>query len=644
MVFSRSRLFLAWLVISITLFVLMLGHTSTPATILGRFSPSYVVTLGVMVATILVAAGGYGLAKANRLPALSLRLPGTRWTAWGITLGGATMIVLLWLFLPGSLHLPALAAFRVYVVALVFAGLWALLHLSGTFDLPLADRWMVMIPAGVIVLMVVLTVLYLGRTQPSTLQDEPFLVNWAWSSFRSGEPSLSMFPSRQREFQAFGSALVPVMGAWLNVVGISLKSARLFWLLVGWAGAPFIYLTARRLYGKVAALVALVFALVIPLEHSEVRPDIWVSTILAIALYCFFRARATQSRILHFGVGLALGLAAEGNQYSVRFALAFLLIYVIDYIQLIRKTRRWVWNPPFWAFAAGGLTFIVGYVVLHVVVWARVDLPGALAILRQLYNTETELMSAMSYWERILKSSLEWFVNYPGAHPFETLLALAGIGGALLRWRESDRILLFILLVGTVLLCLLLAHYQPFYWIHHLPIIALLGGAFAGDLVRRSGVEQLNFAVVALIAGGVALLAANIHYVATRSPNADRYIQIGEIIGQSLPPEIEWVTGDQIFYYGLSERHYVSIGELETRPTTVWKSELGVEAPQAVILIEGLFGDFPAMKSYIRSSGLELAQCFDVEAARGTRVELYLPTSSLLADAPPGCKSALHPG
>lgn len=141
-----------------------------------------------------------------------------------------------------------------------------------------------------------------------------------------------MIPSLGRDYLSVGTGVfIPLMGAWLNIIGISLESARLYVLLLAWAGAPFIFLVARRLYNHTVAVIALAIALILPIAHNYAYPTTYVSTAVAIALYCYLRGRDSGRWQWHYLCGLAVSSGFESHAYAFCFAAAFGLVHAFQY-------------------------------------------------------------------------------------------------------------------------------------------------------------------------------------------------------------------------------------------------------------------------------------------------------------------------
>ena len=122
-----TRLTMGWLILSILFFIPMLAHQSVPATLFGRYSPSYALMLGMMLGFIGLAGIVVWLAQRGRLQKISIP-DSPRFAAMTLILG-ISLLAGIWLFLqPSSQFLiPAVALFRLYVAGFILVGMIAVL-------------------------------------------------------------------------------------------------------------------------------------------------------------------------------------------------------------------------------------------------------------------------------------------------------------------------------------------------------------------------------------------------------------------------------------------------------------------------------------------------------------------------------------
>ena len=325
-------------------------------------------------------------------------------------------------------------------------------------------------------------------------------------------------------------------------------------------------------------------------------------------------------------MGFALAIGFEGHPYSVRFIIVFGLVYLINYFARIRARRRWLWDAAFWAFVAGGFSYLAIYIVLHVAIWANIDIVSAFEKLRSYYDLEVRIGGTTRFPTRVIIPTRDWFVQYLVLHPAEAALALLGLLAAVRRNSQIDRLLLALFLPSLLLFFLIFAHFNTTYWIHNLPFVALFGGSLMAELAGRMGkATSVNFATVAGISALVTLLTLNDFLVARQGQDADRLIEVGREIDLLLPPEIQRVAGWQIYYFGLSDREFYDILNFTQESAELWLPEWGVAPPQALILTQGLDDQIPNVVSYIESGAVVPAQCFDIDLFEGVTVLYLMP-------------------
>ena len=632
---SHRRLGVTWLLASVVVLLAMLAHKSDEAEVLGRYSRTYAASLAVMLVMVALPAAGFALSR--RLPAFDIPLPRAAWFGWAVVGGSAALIGLLWLFLRPS-RFDAFALFSIYLASVVIAGALAVLRLAGAHDLSMSRRRSVLVAALAVGLALLLAVTLLGRVPPVRHYDEPIEVNTAWSLFTQGRPHQSLYPdARDAEGVSLMHSflLYSATGRWMDVVGVGLRQFRLLYLLVGWASLPFIYLTARRLYGGGAALCAVAIGAFIPLAHNYARPDMFVGAVVSIGLLVFLLARERESLTLHWLAGLVIAFGAEGHKLALRFVVAFGLVYAFDYARTLWRARRWRWYRPFWCFALGVLTYGVAFVGVQVITLGR--FPGLDAMLG-VYAAQSSLGDHPDLLTRLIASNRVFYQRYLTLHPQEVLLVVVAVLAALWRRKQADCLMLAVWLSSALLLALTIAHANEYYWVHSLPFIAILGGALVAQIGQHllspgRAFAGFNLATVMALCAVVVLFAANTWLTARHAGGAEELIVLGQEIDQMLPADIT-VTGAEVYYLGMPAReHYLATGNFLLLPVTYW----GVPPPQAIILTRGFDDMYDEVHDYIEGAHLARARCFPI-AQFGGEVTLYLPEALLPAGAPRNCR------
>lgn len=635
---ARYRLAAVWFGLSVLLLGIMLGHESDPPHLVAHYSRSYAAMLGVMVMLTLLAGTAWQRVRMGDRP--------DRWIArvlrgevgaWIVAVGGPAALGAYWRLMPGARNQIAITLFLIYGAALLFTGMVVALVSVRRTERTLPRVW---VWGGAVVLCLIIAALairFVGDVPPSLENDEPSQLNKALATYSDGKPSHWMFPGKDTLQTAMSITIAhPVLGGVLAQTGVSLETGRWFWLAVAWAGAPFIALAARMLYGHAAAIVALLLALVLPLGHNYIRPDALVGTLLAAGLYFFFSARQRESHWRYAVAGFLTAFAVEGHRYGARFALVIALGLGMAYVAQVWTTRRWQWYAPFWYFTAGagcaGVLFIAG----HSLLWGY-SLDAFFDAVSGTYESERGLAPGDGSFKPslITRVSGRWITEYAIRHPVESALLVGGLLMAAWRRTRSDLWLAGILTGATVMFAVLLAHFNPYYWIHHLPLVAILGGAFVAWIAHLDGDRPLNRVALAASAALIVLVAANLA-VRSEGHDARQLIAVAHTLHDTLPDEVERVAGHQVYYYRLSDRDYVQLGALQQKPAALWQADWGVPPPQAVILSLGRDHAQPAVQDYIREADLRIARCVEADVPLGYSV-LYLPADLLPDGAPIGC-------
>lgn len=628
---SRRTLLSLWAGVSLLVLALMLLHQSDDGRFFGRYSLTYAATLGVMLLLTLGACVAAGLAWARRLPAFSRPLPLRLGAA--LALGLPLVALLYWKLLPGSRTDPGPTLFLLYTTGLLLVvGVW----LIRRNDRALPHSGAVALGAGVLLLAGLIGIAYLGRVPQSLPYDEAWLLNWGYTMFSTGEARVGMFPHQApARVAGLGSIFIWLMGGWGSAISLDYSSVRLFVLLMGWLGVPFVGLAGRRAYGPAAGWAAAgVYALLL-LPHTYIRYDVFTALALALALFFWLEARHRQRLWLYVAAGVATALMMEGSQFALRYIVAAGLLLTLDYARQIWRARRWVWNAPYWAFVAGGLAFgLLFYVPFRTIAWG-VSLDEWLGILGASYEHETGLGGWMTFEQRVPVIISRWLEDYLLRYPLDFALLLAGLAGAFWRREAADRLLLGIFAISTLLLWLLLPKHNYFYYVHHLPILAL----WVGALVARLGEPEagrLSRAGAALLGAIALLMAAQVDDMSRNNQNADSMIANGYTIDGLLPPELRTVVGWQSYYYGLAARDFIGSETFINYPAETWRERWGIEPPQAIILTQNQDTMHANIWAYIDQHEMQLTACLPL-AMYGGWTYLYVLPEYAPDDLPQNC-------
>ena len=627
---SRRALLSIWAFVSLVVLGLMLLHQSDDGRFFGRYSLTYAATLGAMLLLTLGACVTAGLAWAGHLPVFSRPLPLRLGAA--LALGLPLVALLYWKFLPGSRTDPGPTLFLLYTTGLLLAGgVWLIRRADRALP-----RWGTMaLGAGVLLLAGLIGIVYLGRVPQSLPYDEAWLLNWGYTMFSTGEARVGMFPN-QPPARAAAGIMIPylTMGAWADIFGIGFETTRLHILLLGWLGVPFVGLAGRRVYGVSAGWAAAGIYVLLMLPHTYIRQDPFAALALALALFFWFEARHRQRLWLYCAAGMSTALILEGSHFAARYIAAAGLLLTLDYARQIWRARRWVWNAPYWVFAAGGVSYCLFYLYFHSLHWG-VSLTDYFTIAVTSYENEVGLGGWMTFEQRVPVIISRWLEDYLLRYPLDFALLLLGLAGAFWRREATDRLLLGIFAISMLLLWLLLPKHNYFYYVHHLPILAL----WVGALVARLGQPEaggLSRAGAALLGAIALLMVVQVDDMSRNNQNADSMIANGYTIDALLPPELRTVVGWQGYYYGLATRDYVAIETLINHPAETWRERWGIEPPQAIILTQNQDTMHANIWAYIDQHEMQLSACLPL-AMYGGWSYLYILPEYAPDDLPQNC-------
>ena len=203
--------------------------------------------------------------------------------------------------------------------------------------------------------------------------DEPFVTGnsilnarnfGSFPSLRPGERNSGAWLDNPFMWVVSGSVQLLIGAGWLQ--------ARAFYLVVGVLACPFVYLTAKRLYGSIAGWSAALLAFYIPLHYNWARAEIWVTTATAIAIYCYFSSHGDDTKrvkVASFACGFFIVSTIDGHFYGIAFAIVFCLLHLWEQLRHFRR-YRWRLKPAFIYFVMGCGAYLLFWL------WYHVYLPG----------------------------------------------------------------------------------------------------------------------------------------------------------------------------------------------------------------------------------------------------------------------------
>jgi hypothetical protein len=499
----------------------------------------------------------------------------------------------------------------------LFALIAAYFVLFWRTDDPCVGWWAWLIVAGTAgTVGVMVSVHYLDRFPRLNLIDE--VHNWVvqWTYANTGLMGDTLYKQMIPLPQPIYDGAHYILGASLRFFGDGFWQARFARLLMAYLALPFIYLCGVRMYGARAGLMAVVVAILFLPSTAYVRPDVFVGTMFAVALYVYLRAQTTRRPWMHYLAGLCVALAGEGHPLAYRFGVAFAMLYGIRWLWEMRTARRFLIDGRIIALALGGLTGMLIYLAIHII-------PGwdqGLHFARNYTPASRTTTEQIDLGQRIIYQQLLVWIN---TSPVEFILLLLGISLALLDFNNGDRVLLAVLGVSQVLLIVSYGYYREFYQVHFVPVVALLIGRVLAYWTDRSTVRMRVGRVSGLALSSVVLtiLCAVLLYraqAASVDPIRDEFTRIAQQLKRDLPPE--WVVvGNENYFMEIRSHNYYGI---QTVTTDQWFMVLyegyelwEVTNPDAFILSGSRldwrrYTDMESITRYMADNGFRLARCY----------------------------------
>lgn len=611
-------LFILWCAVNTLFLLLMLTHRSDEGVILGRYSATFTIQLVAML----------GLSVVTCIAAFLPRLPDIPLTGFPRI---ALMVVLVvlpalaWLLIPGSRSQPAVILFRLYVVVIL---LGVMLVLVRGADLPASRRVPVFLVFAVCTaFLMVFAVLYSGDVPLPLFWDESWIASQGLTSYLTGVPSATILPEMPPERAVLLSSLIPVSGFWLSLTGMSLETARMFWLFVAWLSVPFVFLLARQLYGMYAGIVAALLMAWLTIFHVYIRPDLFAPVALAAGLYFYFRGQKNGRRFDFFLAGFALAITAEGHVLATRFAIIVGLIMCWTALRRMWAARRLMVDWPLVMLAAGGALAVVVYMAVRVLPYG-LSLSEILSEGLFTVSWEQQLGAsavAESPLQTIANFAQPWFGRIFSMHPIE-VIGWVGITVFWLTRRTSANQQLLAIWVGSQVLLFLLLPKEVglYYWSHQLPLVAIGTGGLVAALIKRG--STLNFGIPhALLLAAISLLFLSHAIVVNGTRDGVRQsIDVAYAVHEWLPDEVERIGGRGYFYFGLDERDFLSLENVTVFLPTVDARVASIERfdPQAFLAVPGLDESHMEIYSYLGRSEMRRVGCFPIDIYAGV-VEVY---------------------
>ena len=504
---------------------------------------------------------------------------------------------------------------------------------------------------------VVFIALVFGDIPEINTVDEPWEVGNSILNIKNFGSSSNLRPEFNSENWLFNPFMLAVSGAVQLLIGAGWLQARAFYLVVGVLACPFVYLTAKRLYGSIAGWSAALLAFYIPLHYNWGRPDIWVATATAIAIYCYFFALDSdgkRARVASFACGFFIVSTIDGHFYGIAFAVVFCLLHLWEQLRHFRN-HRWRLQPAFTYFTLGCAAFSLFWL------WYHVYLPGIYLediprLFTQTWDWQLEVYATDTTGiARIAENAyrmLRRYIIYQ--QPFELFLYIFLVAIAIIRRKRGDLILLSIFVGSLLVFVSIIAHQNKYYFVFWMPFLAVWFGGFtqdicgrvncAGSFNKRISNGALLFLVVILtMYEGRAIEVATNPSLIRRRQEFESLIEAGRRFDELLPDEEDIVIfGNLPFYLGMPLRVNYHARLFEE---PIVSHDLSPQPPEAFILLLGYHEWWPHIADYINEYPFVAAECIpmgDLDAIWGRQdrnytAALFLHPNYAPDNPPPSC-------
>ncbi len=602
-----------WLLSHAVILRILLDNQDLEPAVLGRYNLFYALGMALVAAAGLLGAVWILVSARIRPPRWLESLRASRLFMAAVLAGGALLMLAIWLT-PFRIFVTPLQKelLRGYGTGAILVGVYHLLFWCGRDRRAPWSAWLAV--AGVAGAgALIITIHYLDRFPQLNTIDE--LHNWVvqWTYANTGLLGDTLYRQMIPLPQPIYDSPHYILGLLLRFIGDTFWQARFARLLMACLALPFIYLSGRRMYGRRAALLAVVVAIFLLAPTAYVRPDVFVGVMLSIAIYVYLRAQTTHRPWLHYLTGLCVALAGEGHPLAYRFGVAFALLYIVRWGYALWRERRLFIDGRVFALGLGGLTGMLIYLSIHIIPGFEQGIHFARNYSPLSRTTAEQVTAALD----IVVGQFEVWV---GTSPFELLFVALGVVVAVREFEDGDRLLMTVLVVSEALMIATYGYYREFYQVHFLPVFALLAGRALANLTgdRRLPVGRLSglslAAVVLVVSLGSLAQSAS---AATDDPQRAEFTAIARQLKADLPRDAI-VVGNEDYFLEMRSLSYYGIQTVTTngwflvnyqgyKLWEVTKPDIFILSPQIDLY---KYTDLSSIYSYMDDNDFQLARCY----------------------------------
>jgi hypothetical protein len=635
----------SWTLLTTITWLVMLTHQSDAPTFFGRFSTPVAAQLtGLALFSI---AGWYALWLLKRHPTLHERI--TQWLAnWRakywfapvvLTVAGIGLSVI-WVWFLGD-HLPTYAVLRWYIAFSILVAALALLYGGRVTSPVLSWHTIILIALGI----VSITALVCLSFYPVLAKaDEASDFSMARNALEHGHLAAYMY-RHAYPTDYFGGLWTWLMAGWLKIAGVSFESGRLYTFILGGLSTIFIGLAASRLYDRITGWTAVLVAAFSFIALNHIRYHIHAAVWHSLGLFFYSLAYKRDRWWMHLLAGFTIAMAIDSTPLAYCFGVGLGLAYSWEYLQSIRRERRWFWLP-FWSLTLGGMLALGLYLLTHA---------------GESFTNNRTTGSMLTFYVEQVRSSLasgsillqlqNYLTTFLTNRPILFGLVVLGLL-TMFRIRNTvDRLLLTVHFVWVVVVFLYI-YFPVFYLVMALPLFALIAarGLSAGiPLLLHSPMDRptaLTRALVGLLV--VWLLAALAKDIAgTGSQSVEDVVETGRHFGALLPKD-SLIVAAEPYYFGMIEHENFVGGSIEVYLQTVRglppKEVWPFLSPDAIVFSSGWPLEpqrSPLVLSYMEAEDFVMLRCYQTQSFG--RIELWVATVPQGLTPSDQCESVCNP-
>jgi MFS family permease len=433
---------------------------------------------------------------------------------------------------------------------------------------------------------------------PAATCDEAGYAASAFSLATAGKPAWPFYPEsdqygRDINIVHHGRSYLLGLGLLLVGLGNSLFVTRLYSLVGGLAAVALTYVVGRKLYNwRVGGLAAIVFATSFRflLTTHFGRPETWAAAAILVAAYSLlrsFESSRPHTWLLITGFLAAWTLDFHFNALAFVTGIMGLVLWRYGW-----QKRQW---QPIVLFSSGLTAGLIIWIAVHAwpapeVAWQQLT---GLSVSYTGLKTGNPLTSMLENASTIFSYlSAAYFPSTWSFSLLETVLGLLGLGFAVYRRSQADKILVILILISIATFTFLLSQRFAQYSLLWTPWLVLGGCAALEVLIQRFTHAQPAWAgpLLATAAGVLAIMQLGatgwLVYKFRDNNFSQMEVQIAQVV-----PQGKRVMADTTWWWALKEQR-TFISDEYISPPLVSATNKPVDPAWIDVLMRRLHPDY----------------------------------------------------